>query len=60
MVRKFSERFKELVNENVPRSFMRLHGGDRYEVDEEDYGIIPAADFSRPENGFIATYCEEK
>lgn len=63
MVRKFSEEFHALLNEDVPRQFMRSQDSRSGHLDESDYGkMINSYDGDYPisEDGFIAHYCKEK
>lgn len=62
MIRKFSERFQGLINEEVPRKFLKSHESRNGHLDEGDYGrMLDNYDekFPVPEDGFIAHYCKE-
>lgn len=59
---KFSERFRNLINEDVPRVFLRPQESREGHLDEADYGV-PLREVEDllpvPEDGFIAHYCRE-
>lgn len=62
MVGKFSEQFHVLVNEDVPRKFLKVHESGDGHVDETDYGrMLDDYDEMFPvlEDGFAAYYCKE-
>ena len=62
MVRNFSEQFRELINEDVPRKFLRSPESRSGHLNEEDYGkMLDDYDekFPVPEDGFVAHYCRE-
>nr|WP_300816376.1 hypothetical protein [uncultured Acetatifactor sp.] len=62
MIRKFSERFQGLINEEVPRKFLKSQESRNGHLDEGDYGrMLDNYDekFPVPEDGFIAHYCKE-
>lgn len=52
-MRDFSEKFKNLINEDVPRK-----GFIRSEYDLE-LTQLPVENLPEPEDGFIAKYCRE-
>ncbi len=62
MLRGFNVRFKNLINEEVPRSFLRSQETRSGRLDEKDYGK-PLDDFdeiySVPEDGFVNRFCKE-
>lgn len=63
MVRKFSQQFSKLMNENVPRSFLQSKENRSGHLNEADYGkLLDDYDviFPASEHGFIAHYCEEQ
>lgn len=63
MIRNFSEQFHMLINEDVPRKFLRSQDSRSGHLNEEDYGqMLNNYDekFPVPEDGFIANYCMEK
>lgn len=52
MARQFNERFRNLICENVPRTFLHLREG-----------MITSgleADLPEPDDGFVATYCQNR
>lgn len=62
MVRNFSERFRVLINEEVPRKFLKSQESRNGRLDERDYGeMFDDYDekFPVPEDGFVAYYCKE-
>lgn len=59
---KFDERFRNLVNENVPRVFLKSQESRSGHLDETDYGVPlreSKGSLPVPEDGFIAHYCRE-
>ena len=50
-MRNFSERFKDLIREDVPRTF--LHSKDEI---EQVAGL--KQDYPEPQDGFVAHYCK--
>lgn len=62
MVRNFSERFHVLINEDVPRKFLKSQESRKGRLDERDYGkMLDDYDekFPVPKDGFIARHCKE-
>lgn len=62
MIRNFSEQFHMLINEDVPRTFLKSQESRSGHLDEADYGkMLDDYDekFPVPEDGFIAHYCRE-
>lgn len=62
MVRKFSQQFSRLVNEKVPRSFLKSQESRQGHLNEADYGkMLDNYDelFPRSKSGFIMQYCDE-
>ncbi len=63
MVRYFSQKFANLINENVPRSFLQSQENRHGHLNEADYGK-PLDDYdviySVDKDGFIARYCKEQ
>lgn len=62
MAKKFSERFCMLINEDVPRSFLKSQESRNGHLNEGDYGqMLNNYDekFPIPEDGFVAHYCQE-
>ena len=53
MVRNFSERFQVLINEDVPRKFLKSQESCNGCLDDYD------EKFPVPEDGFISHYCKE-
>jgi len=52
-----------LINEEVPRKFLKTQESRNGHLDEGDYGkMLDDYDekFPVPEDGFIASYCREK
>ena len=62
MVRNFSERFQTLVNEDVPRKFLKSQESRNGHLNEGDYGrMLDDYDekYPLPQDGFVAHYCKE-
>ncbi len=59
MSRNFSEKFADLINLNVPRTFMQ----DKCIIGSDIPTIHPALETNElpnpPDDGFIATYCSD-
>ncbi len=57
MSRKFDEKFNNLINHDIPRSFMRNPDGDNSDIPAE-CPTLAGSKFPEPSaDGFIATYC---
>lgn len=62
MVRKFSQQFSGLINEKVPRTFLKSQESRQGHLSEADYGkMLDDYDelFPYSKDGFIAHYCSE-
>lgn len=59
---KFKEQFRDLLNEKVPRIFLKSQESRSGHLDESDYGV-PLHESEEclpvPEDGFISRYCRE-
>lgn len=55
-MRRFSEEFADLINEEIPRRFMRLPESEMRELEMQD-GVSDMGE--PPADGFIANYCRE-
>lgn len=57
MFQKFDEKFANLINHNVPRTFLRNQNTDGSDIPTQQ-SISETDKFPKPpSDGFIATYC---
>ena len=59
MTRKFDEKFANLINHNVPRTFIRISGVDSSDIPTEHPSLKTEELPKPPADGFIETYCCE-
>lgn len=59
MTRKFDEKFADLINHNIPRTFMRNLDVNTSDIPIECSALETDELPEPPTDGFIATYCSE-
>ncbi len=58
MIRKFSEKFSSLINDDVKRTILPSSPEYKEDLDNSDFGErIDYKQFKQSKNGFIEKYC---